>query len=120
MSGISSVTQTPAYTPSAPTPGPGAPTSTAAALTASPAAGDSVSVAGSGQAASGDLEMFRSVDVTKDVAPPLPPVEQPQQTAAPEIKPYEAPPVHDDTLKKPQPIKNTHFSIIEGPASPDP
>ncbi len=121
MSGISSVTNTPAYTPPAQTAGAGAPAAAGGAAPASApaAAGDSVSTGG-GQAASGNLEMFQASGVVKDVSPPLPPVEQPKATAAPDIKPYEAPPVHDDTIKPPSPIKNTHFSIIEGPASPDP
>lgn len=121
MSGISGVTNTPAYTPPAQTSGPGAPASTGGAPAAGPAAaGDSVAVAATGQAASGDLEMYQAADVVKDIAPPLPPVEQPKQTAAPDIKPYEAPPTQQDQTQKSQPIKNTHFSIIEGPASPDP
>lgn len=121
MSGISNVTSTPAYTPPAQTSGPAAPANGGGAPASGPAqAGDSVKVGGNGQAASGDLEMFTANDVTKDVAPPLPPVEEPKQTAAPDIKPYEAPPVPKEETKQSQPIKKTHFSIIEGPASPDP
>lgn len=121
MSGISSVTNTPAYTPPAQTSGPGAPASTGGTPAAGPAAaGDSVNVGGSGQAASGDLQMFTASDVTKDVAPPLPPPEEIRQTAAPDITPYEAPPTKEEDVQKSQPIKKTHFSIIEGPASPDP
>lgn len=120
MSGISSVTNTPAFTPQVQNAGPSAPANTAQAPASPPAAaGDSVRTGG-GQAASGDLQMYQAADVVKDTSPPLPPMEQPVQTSAPDIKPYEAPPVREDDVKKPQPIRNTHFSIIEGPASPDP
>ncbi|HEY9855940.1 MAG TPA: hypothetical protein V6D05_09405, partial [Stenomitos sp.] len=91
MSGISSVTNTPAYTPPAQTAGPAAPAGAPAAPgTGAPAAaGDSVNVGGGGQAASGDLQMFSATEVTKDVSPPLPPPAEIKQTAAPDIKPYE-------------------------------
>lgn len=127
MSGISTVSSTPIKA---------AGTATASAPAAAPSGGaapqgatspsDSSSIGG-GQSSTGEIQMYQAVQVNKDTSKPLPP--QPEPTRDPVIlTPYQSTPeklnasTNVDVQQKPpaQPIKKTHFSIIEGPASPDP
>lgn len=127
MSGITTVSSTPIKASSAAAPAAAAAAPSGAAApqtTATPADNSNI---GGGQSSTSGIQMYQASEVSKDTSKPLPP--QPEPTRDPVIlTPYQSTPeklnasTHVDVQQKPpaQPIKKTHFSIIEGPASPDP
>jgi len=117
--GAGGPTGTPAAAPTAPTQAPSVP---------APAT-DAVKV-GAGTSASSGLSVYQAKEVIKEQFPVLPPAPQIRQESSIELKPYISAPMtrseiqpqelHVAASKPKVPIQNNHFSLIEGPAVPDP
>jgi hypothetical protein len=120
MSGINPAGSTPVTSiPAGPTPAVNPPGGFATPATAAPA-GDSKTIGG-GQTASGGIESFKATVVPEDLRKPLPPRPEPVAESHPTLEPFTSKPALDNkTTQQKGPIKKTHFSIVDGPRSPDP